>query len=266
MLNRTGEDLAPIFMTARHCISDQATASTLIIFWEFETDACDGVDPALNTLPRNDGSQLLKTDSESEWTLLGLWENSLTNSYLGWDSNYLADGISTTGVSHPGGMSKRISFGEKIGDDSCLGADEWLIQHSLGRTFPGASGSPLYDANRRVRGTLSCDNRECPDSTDSYAEYGRMDVGFPEIRWYIYDMYDPAYVNGALSGDTGNDGDTERGNSTQPFNTVYESAFSVPSGGTVYIDPDNYDETFTIRRPMTLRRWGASGTVVIGSP
>jgi hypothetical protein len=266
MLNRTGSDFAPIFMTARHCISTQATASTLIVFWEFETDTCDGTDPPLNGQPRNDGSQLLKTHYDSEWTLLGLWQNSLATAYLGWDPNYFANGSTTTGVSHPGGMTKRISFGEKIGDDSCLGADEWLIQHSLGRTFPGASGSPLYDSSRRVRGTLSCDNRECPDETDSYAEYGRMDVGFPVIRWYIHDMYNPAYVNGALSGDPGNDGDSERGNSTQPFNTVYESAFSVPSGGTVYIDPDNYDETFTIRRPMTLRRWGTSGTVVIGAP
>ncbi|MBC8367871.1 trypsin-like peptidase domain-containing protein [bacterium] len=266
MLNRTNGDFAPIFMTARHCISDQATASTLIIFWEFEADVCDGTDPPLNSLPRNDGSQLLKTDYESEWTLLGLWQNSLSTAYLGWDVNYLGNGTSTTGVSHPGGMSKRISFGEKIGDDSCLGADEWLIQHDLGRTFPGASGSPLYDASRRVRGTLSCDNRECPDETSSYAEYGRMDVGYPEIRWYIYNMYSPTYVNGAVAGDPGNDGDSERGNSTQPFDTVYEGTYCIPAGGTIYIDPDTYSETFTLRRPMTLRRWGTSGTVIIGSP
>jgi hypothetical protein len=266
MLNRTGGDNAPIFMTARHCISDQASASTLIIFWEFETDVCDGTDPDLNTLPRNDGSQLLKTHYDSEWTLLGLWENSDATAYLGWDAGYLANGSSTTGVSHPGGMSKRVSFGEKVQDDTCLGASEWGIEHSLGRTFPGASGSPIYDSSRRVRGTLSCDNRECPDEAFSYATYGRMDVGFPVIQWYIYNMYNPTYVNDSVAGDPGNDGNSERGNSTQPFNTVYEGSFCIPSGGTIYIDPGTYSEQFTLRRPMTLRRWGTSGTVTIGAP
>ena len=35
-------------------------------------------------------------------------------------------------------------------------------------------------------------------------------------------------------------------------------------GGSVYIWPGSYDEPQEIVKPMTLRRWGDSGTVIIG--
>ena len=67
----------------------------------------------------------------------------------------------------------------------------------LTRTIPGASGSPIYDTNRKVRGTLSCDNRLCPtDTTTAISTYGRLDVAFPEVRWYLWDLANPNYVIG----------------------------------------------------------------------
>lgn len=267
LLNRNPSDpsgyVSPTFMTARHCIGDQAAADTLNVIWDFKTATCDGTAPDPNTLPRNTGSLLLKTTILSEWTLLGLYDADLSGNYLGWDSAYLGNFSPTTGVHHGANQPKRICFGMKQSEETCLGAlFEYGVQYTTGRTIPGASGSPLFDASRRVRGTLSCDNRDCPP--DAYSEYGRFDTAFPILRWHLYQMANPTYVNGAVAGDPGNDGDSERGTQANPFNTVYEATFCVPTGGDVMIAPRSYNEQFTLWRPMTLKRSGSSGVVTIG--
>jgi hypothetical protein len=96
--------------------------------------------------------------------------------------------------------------------------------------------------------------------------YGRLDVGYPNLRWYIFEMANPTFVNRAVAGDPGNDGSSERGTSANPFNTVYEGTFCVPSNGTVRIVPGNYNERFRVWRPMRLEREGSSGVVRIGAP
>jgi len=70
----------------------------------------------------------------------------------------------------------------------------------------------------------------------------------------------------SLFGDPGNDGTGERGTAANPFNTVYEATFCVPTYGTVEVVPGNYNERFTVWRPMTLVRSGGSGMVVLGAP
>jgi hypothetical protein len=69
-------------------------------------------------------------------------------------------------------------------------------------------------------------------------------------------------VNRGVAGDPGNDGSSERGTAANPFNTVYEGTFCVPDGGTVTIQAGNYNERFTLWRPMTLTAQG--GTARIG--
>ena len=184
---------------------------------------------------------------------------------MGWDAGYLGNGSSVTGINHGAGQSKRICFGSKTGDTTCLGAaNEWDVEYTTGRTIPGASGSPVLDASRRVRGTLSCDNRMCPPDQES--TYGRLDTAFAWVGTYLFGMPNPTFVNDAVAGDPGNDGTSERGTAGNPFNTVYEGSFCVPTNGEVQIAPGNYNEQFRLWRPMTLRRSGASGVVTIGRP
>jgi hypothetical protein len=57
----------------------------------------------------------------------------------------------------------------------------------------------------------------------------------------------------------------ENGSAAFPYNTVREGAWSVlRSGGTLNILPATYSEAMLIQRPMTIQRWGSSGTVRIG--
>ena len=59
-------------------------------------------------------------------------------------------------------------------------------------------------------------------------------------------------------------GGFENGTSSYPWDTLYEGVVSVAPSGTLYVAPDNYPGTRTIRKPLTLRRDGSSGTVIIG--
>jgi hypothetical protein len=269
-------DFAPIIMTARHCVGTQAGANATVFVWFYQNATCNGTPPNPNTLPRNTGSLLLKTHQGSDWTILGAYEPLVTNIYSGWDGNYWANGATGTAISHPNGSFKRIAFATKIDDATCIGAG-YFMRSVISTTRRGSSGSGIFDDSgaARIRGTLSsgasCEETDattkcCPPDNPGWSCYGRLDVAYPIVRWYIFEMANPTFVNRAVAGDPGNDGSSERGTSANPFNTVYEGTFCVPSNGTVRIVPGNYNERFRVWRPMRLEREGTSGVVRIGAP
>ncbi len=67
----------------------------------------------------------------------------------------------------------------------------------------------------------------------------------------------PAYVDPSNTG-------YEDGTAANPWNTLEEGLISVVPGATVYAAPENYPDARTIRKPLVLRRDGASGAVVLG--
>ncbi len=194
-----------------------------------------------------------------------------TTSYTGWSSYFFEDGDGAIGIHHPGGAFKRISFGQKEDEHnqtfcfpggSCFDAEIWEIEWTSGFTQPGSSGSPVFDTTHHVRGTLTGG----PPDDCFISKYGRFDLAMDFLRYYLSSTYiaSPMYVNGGVGGDPGNNGSAERGTDALPFNTVYEASYAVIAGDDMHIVPGNYNERFTIRRPMTLKRWGPSGVVRIG--
>ncbi len=275
LMNRTGSDLAPIFSTAQHCISTQQSAHGMEAYWYYQTATCNGTPPNLNSVPRTTGALLLKQHFQSDWTLLGLYERPAGTYYFGWDSGNWASGNSGSAVHHPGGTFKRVTFFTTDGTATGCSRSLWSSQVTLGNGTieGGSSGSAGIDSAGRIRGTCACaevdsnNNWICPTASNPlWVGWGRLDLAFPIVRWYIFEMANPTYVNRAVAGDTNNAGDTERGTSANPFNTVYEGTFCVPSNGTVRIVPGNYNERFRLWRPMRLEREGASGIVRIGAP
>jgi len=279
-LNRNPSDFAPVIMTANHCVGTQASANATAFVWNFQNTTCNGTPPNPNTLPRSTGSILLKRHAGSDWNLLGSYEQLGTNFYLGWTSSgSWSSGSAATGIHHPGGTFKRISFGSLLQADDdrcfcpagvttcdtnqgCFLADVWSVSYTTGFTAPGSSGSPLMDGNRQVRGTLSGGPNDCATS-----RYGRLSDAFVNVRYYIFEMANPTFVNAGVAGDgANNQGNSERGTAANPFNQVYEATFCVPTGGTVRIVPGSYNQRFTVWRAMTLMREGSSGVVRIGAP
>lgn len=265
LLNRAPQDLAPIFMTARHCISTQSSANGLELYWFYQSSVCNGAPPNLNSVPRTDGSLLLKHHGGSDWTILGLYEPPAGNYWLGWDSNNWGSGDNSVVIHHPDGAYKRISFGPSRGGESGCGFTVWGVDYAVGNGTieGGSSGSTVLDSNRRARGPASCATFpwQCPPI---WCGYGRLSAAFTNVQYYIWQMASPTYVNRAVAGDANNEGNSERGTAANPFNTVYEGTFCVQSNDRVIIQAGNYNERFTLWRPMRLESQG--GVARIGAP
>jgi len=65
------------------------------------------------------------------------------------------------------------------------------------------------------------------------------------------------YVNPANSG-------AEDGTAQYPWNTAKEGYAGAYLGGNVYLTPISYNEKFRMAKPCTLRRFGTTGSVIIG--
>ena len=266
LLNRIPSDLARIFMTATHCGVTDANADTTEVTWFWQRASCGGTIPNPDLLPMTVGSTVLAQDVTTDWTLVAL-TSGIPGGLLweGWDANAWGNGDSATGIHHPDGSWKRISFGSKTGNGGfrpnpeggvlCISGDSYTVNYPEGDglTEPGSSGSPIFDSSARVRGTLSCAFSNCSSSNNSY--YGRLDQFFSLAEPYLVPA-DPVFANNVYGG-------FERGTDPMPFNTALEATHAVIAGHTIFFDGGNYLENLTIDRPMTLR--SQSGTVRIGN-
>lgn len=263
LLNRVPLDWTPFFQTARHCgVDSQAEADSVLITWNYQSSACNGTPPNPANLPQTSGAALLVDDAQADYTLIGLESNVAVNYFLGWDPNYWANDSAATGIHHPDGTHKRITFGTKKWDiaDSCIAGvtPAWGVYNpdGSGELEPGSSGSPIFDASHRVRGVASCASWSC--SSDDGADYGRLYDVWPRVEPYLFrdaEVEWDAYVDNSYTG-------TEWGTAAQPFRSILKAVYAVKSGEDVYIDTGTYNERFTINKAMTLH--SMNGTVVIG--
>jgi len=259
MLNRGPGDFTPIFMTAEHCDIGSANINTVEVLWEFHENDCPGTVPDPYFLPKSEAQISLTSDTVSDFRLLGLsFDVPAGTLFAGWDTGYWSNGLSATGIHHPKGTYKRISFGTKIGDElSGEGTRAWKIRYAQGQGLieRGSSGSPIFDSSHRVRGVDSFYYVEPTCSTYNDDYYGRMDEAWSVLQPYL-DPTDPVYVDGSYSGQ-------ELGTAAKPFNRVLEGAYAVIEDSHLYIKAGTYDETFLLEKGMVLH--AQSGTVTIGS-
>jgi hypothetical protein len=165
LLNDTAGDGAPYLLTAHHCISTQAVASSLQVLFDDFTPSCNGTPPAHSSLPTASGSTLLVTgraDSAPDFTLLRLASVPSGRTFLGWDADPGAtrDGTRLYRISHPEGESQMFSV--TTADSGSAGCTEDNLPLSrfiysdlaIGAAAPGSSGSAAMLADGRVVGQL----------------------------------------------------------------------------------------------------------------
>ena len=198
LLNNRNEDFTPYFLTAAHCISDQAAAESVIAFWNFRTSICNGGAPRPTDSPRTAGAILVSTlgnfdDFRGDMTLLLLDAAPDGAFFSGWQGTAPVQfGESVFGIHHPQGSHMRLSRGRVVEDRVFRTSPEIyaLVQELEGRTEPGSSGSALFNAPGVVVGALSFGPRVPRNETACslepyYGGYTHFSVFYPFVEQYL---------------------------------------------------------------------------------
>ena len=181
----------PYFYTADHCISDQATASTLNTFWGFEATTCGGATAAANTQLAT-GATYLYSSSVTDASLLRLNSAPPAGAFFsGWRSTAMAAGNAVLDIHHPSGDLKKSSLGQV----TSVGVSQHFVGWTSGTTEGGSSGSGLLTATGpsgayELRGGLyggsaSCANSGSLSNPDNVDQFSRFDIAYPSISQYL---------------------------------------------------------------------------------
>jgi hypothetical protein len=194
LVNNVRQDQTPYFLTANHCLPG---SDTWIFMFNYESPTCANINgPTYMTVQ---GSTLRANYSTSDFCLLELDETpppSYNVYYAGWSAVNVAS-TSSTGIHHPSGDIKKISFDYNAVTSanylSTSGTTHWRVGNwEDGTTEGGSSGSPLFDQNHRIVGQLhggyaSCDNI----SADWYGKFSLSWTGGGSSSNRLRDWLDP---------------------------------------------------------------------------
>lgn len=225
LINNTNQDFTPYFLTAYHCFylpnAGSPNFSTMQFYFHYELDGCnnpskedkDEVELQVNARAKTMvGAQLLVANplyGGIDGALLEL--NSKIPSHYdltfnGWelDSNPASRGV---GIHHPSGDVKKIStyttplrtgtYFDK--DGRGMESAFWTIRfagtaNGYGITEKGSSGSPLFNQNRRIVGSLTGGSTTCanPNVDDYYSKfYYQWDKGTDASGKQMKEYLDP---------------------------------------------------------------------------
>lgn len=189
LLNNTKQDYTPYFLSANHCISTQAAASSLRTDWFFRSASCNSVEPNPQAATRQQGARLLYATAVTDATLLLLNEAPPAGVTLaGWDARGpTAKGAAVYTLHQPQGDWLKYAEGQAQGYRNCTvgggsvscsdgdAQSNFLdVTWSKGITERGSSGSPLF-VSGRVVGALSGGSSACTvkGGADIYSRFDR---------------------------------------------------------------------------------------------
>ena len=212
MVNNTANDRTPYFMTANHCLSSGSSASSLVVYWNYETSVCGGTPDGNLSDAQVGGAVLRATYSTSDFTLMELNNDPMSSwevAFAGWDRTG-NNATTAVAIHHPATDEKRISFeyqstsvtsylGNTVpGDGTHVKVTDW----DIGTTEPGSSGSPLFDQNHHVIGQLHGGYAACGNNdADWYGAFARSWTGGGSNSNRLSNWLDPGST-GATSVDT----------------------------------------------------------------
>lgn len=154
-------DRKPWFLTAYHCIDNDASASSIEALFQYKSNcgSCSAsyVDNVL-------GSTYWSGDSDADFALLELSELPSSWGMFGWTTAQVRDDYGTVAyrISHPRGSPQ--SYSEHVIDDRWNNAKWIWSTRQLGTTEGGSSGAPIFISGGKVIGQL----RGVSYTTDPY--------------------------------------------------------------------------------------------------
>jgi hypothetical protein len=196
LVNNTAEDFKPYILSAYHCSEDlEATASASdysqwVFYFHYEEAGCNSSSAvSYQTMTGCRKVAGIPLTGGSDGLLLLLNQDIPDNYYAyynGWDRREVA-ATSGVGIHHPEGNYKKISTCtwpatsvSWLGEDGGKGAGNahWDVlfattANGASVTAGGSSGSPLFNQDKRVVGTLSGGSSSCDDLMGSNL-YGKL--------------------------------------------------------------------------------------------
>jgi hypothetical protein len=186
LVNNTGNDGKPYLLTAVHCLGTTAEyphetqyyvdkAGTVIAFFNYNRAVCKTTMKATEEFSLASAYPRVIIERK-DVALLELNEKPPVHYnayYAGWNVDGKTDNLPYTNLHHPDGAVKRYgiynnnlllsTYYEDYGLLSILDTEShWKIRGwNTGSTHPGSSGSPLFDKNNRVVGTLTGGKSVC---------------------------------------------------------------------------------------------------------
>jgi len=184
----------PFFLSANHCIADQATASTLQTFWFYRATLCNSgvLNPGMQTL--TGGATLLHASVATDTSFMRLAGTPPGGAtFAGWLAAAPAIAAPAIALHYPKGDLQKIAAGAVQDYMDCtqsqsfnctptdVASGEFLsVGFTTGVTESGSSGSGLFTtvgASRYLIGQLrggssSCSSPNAPDY------YGRFDLAY----------------------------------------------------------------------------------------
>ena len=175
LINNVDTLKIPYLITAYHCIENDSAAQEGIFFFNYERVSCGGiVETSEQTLS---GAELVSTtNNKLDFALLKLNEYPplvYKPFFVGWDAR---PDQPTNGycIHHPEGDVKKISVDNHplITDNFGEGFDtmsHWkVLRWDVGATEGGSSGSPIFNNQHRLFGTLTGGSANCTDPVNDY--------------------------------------------------------------------------------------------------
>ncbi|MCX6632153.1 MAG: hypothetical protein NTW28_31470, partial [Candidatus Solibacter sp.] len=203
LLSTRDNSFKPYFLTAGHCVDNEAAARTVQAYWTYQTPACGGVPPAARTtgLKSTVGGHLISSGdfAAGDFSLLLLPDAPAGTVFAGWDITDPPYLTALTGIHHPSGSWKRISFGERVGDTTntveglaAPGDLFFQVRWDKGRVEHGSSGSPLFSSPGVIVGSLSYgpmlrDGTVCTINP-SVAGYSRFSNTYARVKDYLENL------------------------------------------------------------------------------
>ncbi len=193
----------PYFLTAGHCVNNEAAARTVEAYWTYQTPACGGAAPSSlsSSLKSTVGAHLISFApfSDGDFSLILLADAPAGTTFAGWDIADPPMATSLTGIHHPSGSWKRISFGQRAADaatdvqgQTANGSLFLQVLWNGGRVEHGSSGSPLFSAPGVIVGSLSygevlSDGTVCTINP-SVAGYSRFSNTYAHVSDYLENL------------------------------------------------------------------------------